>query len=109
MDYELFITERAEELLDNILDYLINILKNIEAARSLLKEIDNVYHNIISNPWMYTYAQIDDLRNREYRKARISRYDYFIVYRIDEQSRVIYIMGFFHDLELYEKKLESNS
>ena len=49
MKYKLAITERAEELLDNILYYIINQLKNPQAAGNLIDEIEHVYVNLEHN------------------------------------------------------------
>ena len=105
MNYNLTITERAEELLDNILNYLINHLKNSQAAGKLIAEIDHVYDNLVYNPKMYAYCDDRLLKSRGYRKAVVPHYDYVLIFRIDEESRSVYIVGFFHDLELYKNKI----
>ena len=46
MAYKLIVTERADELLDNILQYLIYQLKNEQAAAHLLDEINNIYDRL---------------------------------------------------------------
>lgn len=50
MKYKLTITARAEELLDHILYYIINQLKNPKAAGHLLDEIEHVYGSLENNP-----------------------------------------------------------
>lgn len=57
MKYKLTITERAEELLDHILNYIINQLKNPQAAGNLIGEIEHVYGNLESNPRMYACSE----------------------------------------------------
>ncbi len=42
MAYKLVVTEHADELLDNLIHYLIYQLKNGQAAAHLLDEIKNV-------------------------------------------------------------------
>lgn len=105
MKYKLIITERAEELLDRILNYIIYRLKNPQATGNLLIEIGHVYDNLECNPWMYTYLEDFFLKSRGYRKAVIPYYDYVIIYRIDEEVNTVCIMGYFHNLELYRNKL----
>lgn len=100
MQYKLIITERAEELLDNIIYYIINKLKNPQAYGNLLTEIEHVYDNLESNPEMYAYSEDLFMKSRGYRKAVIPHYDYVIIFRIDEVINTVYIMGYFHDLEL---------
>ena len=43
MEYRLVITEHAEELLDNLIYYLLYKLKNEQAAKHLLNGVENVY------------------------------------------------------------------
>lgn len=106
MNYKLTITDRAEELLDHILYYIINQLKNPQAAGNLIGEIEHVYSNLEYNPKMYAYSDDTFLKSRGYRKAVIPHYDYVIIFRIDEETASVYIVGFFHDLELYKNKLK---
>lgn len=42
MAYNLSVTERTEELLDNILHHLIYQFKNKQAAKHLLDEIEHI-------------------------------------------------------------------
>lgn len=104
MQYKLIITERAEKLLDNIINYLVNKLKNPQAAGNLLTEIEYVYDNLEYNPEMYAYSDDLFMKSRGYRKAVVPHHDYIIIFRIEEINTV-YIIGFFHDLELYKNKL----
>lgn len=105
MIYNLTKTERAEELLDQILYYIINRLKNPQAAVNLMDEIEQVYDNLEYNPKMYAYTEDTFLKSNGYRKAVIPHYDYIIIFRIEEETKSVYIIGFFHDLELYNNKL----
>ena len=50
MAYKLIVTEHADELLDNILCYLIYQLKNEQAAAHLLNEMKNIYDRLEENP-----------------------------------------------------------
>lgn len=97
MKYKLTITERAEELLDHILYYIINQFRNPQAAGNLIAEIEHVYCNMENNPKMYAYSDDTFLKSRGYRKAVIPHYDYVIIFRIDEVTTSVYIVGFFHD------------
>lgn len=105
MQYNLIITESAEELLDHIANYLVNQLKNPQAAGNLLTEIEHVYDNLEYNPKMYAYSDDHLMKSRGYRKALVPHYDYIIIFRIEEETHTVYIMGYFHDLELYKNKL----
>lgn len=105
MGYSLIITEKAEELLDNILYYIVNHLKNPQAAENLMEEIEHVYGNLESNPKMYGFSEDLFLKSKGYRKAVVPHYDYVIIFRMEEESKRVYIIGIFHDLELFKNKL----
>ena len=105
MKYKLIITDRAEELLDHILYYIMNQLKNPGAAGRFMSETEHVYDNLEHSPEIYPYSDDTFLRSREYRKAVVPHYDYVIIFRIDKESNTVYIVGFFHNLELYKDKL----
>jgi plasmid stabilization system protein ParE len=75
MHYKLIITERSEELLDNIINYIINKLKNPQAAKNLIIGIENVYSNLEYNPEIYAYSEDHFMKSRGYRKAVIPNYN----------------------------------
>lgn len=105
MKYKLITTVNAEELLDNIMKYLVNKLKNLQAASNLLDEIEYIYSNLENSPGMYACPYDSFMKSNAYRKAVIPHYDYVIIFRIDEETKTVYILGYFHDLELYRNKL----
>ena len=64
MKYKLIITEQAEELLDQIIYYIINNLKNRQAALNLMNEIEHVYVNLEDNPKIYAYSEDAFLKSK---------------------------------------------
>lgn len=105
MNYNLIITKRAQALLDHILYYIMNQSKDPETAKMLMNELSHVYDNLEYNPKMYTYAKDTYLKSRGYRKVVVLQYDYVIIFRIEEESKSVYIAGFFYNLESYKNKL----
>ncbi len=105
MNYRLVVTKRAEELLDNVLNYIINQLKNAKAADSLMKSIRHVYNNLKENSKIYAYSNDMLLKAKGYRKAVVLNYNYVIIFRIEEELKIVYIVGFFHGLESYSNKI----
>lgn len=103
MVYKLFITERAEELLDKLLSYLINDLKNVQAAIHLMDEVSKIYNRLEENPFQFPLCRDFYLRSKSYREAIITDMNYHIIFEIDRN--VINILGVFHGLEQYELKL----
>ncbi len=103
MAYNLMITERADELLDKILYYLIYQLKNEQAARHLLEQINNIYDRLEENPLQFPLSGDTYLANKGYHEAVIGQMNYTIVFSI--HINVVNIVGIFHQLENYQKKV----
>ena len=53
MAYRLRVTEHAEELLDDLVYYLIFRLKNDQAAAHLFDEIEKIYVRLEENPYQF--------------------------------------------------------
>lgn len=53
MAYNLIITEKAEDLLDNLIYHLVYGLKNDQAAAQLLDRIDRIYERMEENPFHF--------------------------------------------------------
>ena len=75
MAYKLTITEYADELLDNLMYHLLYQLKNEQAARHLLDGIESVYE------------RLEDI----------------IVFSM--KADIVNVMGIFHQLENYQRKM----
>ena len=103
MAYSLIVTEHADEPLDNILHYLIYQLKSEQAAAHLLDEINNIYDRLEENPLQFPLSRDTYLANKGYREAVIRQMNYSIVF--SGRPNVVNIVGIFHQLENYQKKL----
>jgi plasmid stabilization system protein ParE len=103
MAYKLIITERADELLDNSVYYLLHQLNNKQAAIHLLDEIENVYKRLEDNPQQFPLSRDVYLAGKGYREAIISEMDYLVVFNVE--ADVVNVMGIFHQREKYRQKL----
>lgn len=103
MDYKLVITEHAEQLLDNLVYYLLYCLKSEQAARHLLDGIDNVYDKLENNPLQFPYSRDVYLARKGYHEAIVPQMDYIVVFGIQDDT--VNVIGVFHQLENYTKKL----
>ena len=103
MDYKLNVTEHADELLDNLVYYLIYRIKNKQAATHLLDNIKLIYDRLEQNPYQYPECKDSYLANKGYREAIVPQMNYIIIFNID--SDIVNIVGIFHQLENYENKL----
>ena len=56
----------AQELVDNLVGYLMYKLKNPDAALHLADELNVVYDRLEKNPYQYPESSDDFLRSREW-------------------------------------------
>ena len=103
MVYNLIITERAEELLDNLVYHLIYRLKNPQAAGHLMDNISDVYDRLEENPYQFPDCRDAFLKSKGYREAVAGDMNYIVIFRIEDND--VYILGVFHGLENYKAKL----
>lgn len=103
MAYNLTITEKADELLDEILYYLVYRLKNPSAADHLIMMIDKVYDQLEKNPLVYAISQDSYLKRQGYHEAIVPEMNYKIIFEVEEDE--VTVLGIFHMLENYANKL----
>lgn len=103
MDYKLVITQRAEELLDQCLYYILYQLKNEQAAKYLLDEIDKRYDRFENNPYQFPDCRDNFLKSKGYKEAVVLDMNYIIIFRIEEET--VYVHAIFHQLENYKEKM----
>ena len=104
MAYKLIVTERADELIDRLAAYLVNHLKNPDAASHFLDELEAIYDRLEENPYQFSESKDEHLFLRGYREALFREMKYRVVFRIDKQ--VVYVLGVFHTLEDYGRKVD---
>lgn len=103
MTYKLIITERADELIDACIGYILFTLKNPGAALHLLDGIEALYSRLEENPFQFPECKDAFLSQRGYHEALVSDMHYKLVFRID--TNTVFVVGLFHDLEDYEAKV----
>lgn len=103
MDYKLIITEHAEEVLDGLIYYLINRLKNESAATHLFDSIEKIYDRLEENPYQFPECRDQYLKRMGYREAVVTDMSYLVIFRIEKCH--VYVVGIFHGLENYQDKL----
>lgn len=103
MAYKLNITERADELLDNLMQHLLCRLKNEQAAKHLLDCIDAVYDRLEDNPFQFPECKDVYLARKGYHEAILPQMNYFIIFNV--KADTLNVVGIFHQLENYQNKL----
>ncbi|MCH5262441.1 MAG: type II toxin-antitoxin system RelE/ParE family toxin [Lachnospiraceae bacterium] len=94
MAYKLIITEHADELLDNLVYHLLYRLKNQQAAKHLLDEIEEIYNRLENNPRQFRPSQDAYLASMGYHEAIVSQMDYIVIFSIN--SDTVNVVGIFH-------------
>lgn len=103
MHYNLIITDRAEELIDNCLNHLVFRLQNEQAATHLLNGIEKLYDRLVDNPFQFADCSDLFLKSKGYKEALIPDMEYQLIFSIEDNT--VYILGFFHQLENYKLKV----
>ena len=101
--YKLKITEHANELLDRLVYHLIDYLKNEQAAKHLLSELDRIYDRLEENSFQFPRSRDGYLVRKGYREAIVLHMNYVVVFEV--RKDIVNIVGFFHQLENYQNKL----
>ena len=104
MIYNLLIAERANGQVDKLADYLVNKLKNRDAAIHFLNGLDAIYQRLEKNPYQFPESQDVFLQRQGYREAYMTQMRYRVVFRVDGET--VYVVGVFHMLENYVVKVE---
>jgi plasmid stabilization system protein ParE len=103
MAYRVIITDRAEELLDQLVNYILLKFKNEQAAKHLLDDIEQLYDRLEDNPYQFADCRDPFLKSKRYKEAIVKNMDYILIFRIDGDT--VYVLGIFHQLENYKNKL----
>lgn len=103
MDYRLMITERAEQLLEQLVNYILYKFRNEQAARHLLDDIEQLYDRLEDNPYQFADCRDPFLKSKGYKEAVVKDMDYILIFRME--GNVVYVLGIFHQLENYKDKL----
>lgn len=103
MAYKLVITDRAEELLEQLVSHILFKFKNELAAKHLLDGIEQIYERLENNPYQFSDCRDPFLKSKEYKEAVVKDMDYILIFRIDGET--VYVLGIFHQLENYKEKL----
>ncbi|MBN1468550.1 MAG: type II toxin-antitoxin system RelE/ParE family toxin [Fusobacteriaceae bacterium] len=101
--YKLIVSELAHQDLGTIVSYIVEELSNPIAASNFLDEVDKCYNYLKTNPLMYEKCQDKRLWKEGYRKVFIKKY--VLLYKIDEDSKVVSIMRFFYGAQDYIKQM----
>lgn len=103
MAYNVYFTERAVELRENLADYLAYNLKAQQGYEHFYDCIDELIDELEDNPFQFAKCTDPKLASMGLHKALFKGMDYIILFRILEND--VYITGVYHQKENYSSKL----
>ncbi|MBO4496438.1 MAG: type II toxin-antitoxin system RelE/ParE family toxin [Clostridiales bacterium] len=104
MAYKVFITPVAEEELDRFISYLINEKMSARAAGNVLNDFEETVRCLTIVAGSLKLCEQPKLKKLGYRRMNFLAHDYFMLYRIEEDT--VIVDAIFHALQDYENKLK---
>lgn len=99
--YDIVLTERAKQDLNNIYEYISQMLLAKVAASNLMDKIEK---NILRLEYMPESGSVLEMRNsNKYRKLVINKY--IAIYRINKEERKVYIIRIVYGKRDYLKEV----
>jgi len=102
-NYEVILTDMANEELEAIYEYISCDLCNELAAKRLMEKIENGFLNLEQSPYLGREVHIK-LQNEVYRKLVIE--NYIALYDVDEQYKQVVIYRVINSRRDYLKVIE---
>ena len=102
--YELLLTDAAGQDLDSIVEYIAVKLSNPSAASAFLDSVEKCFVILRKTPLAYAECLDKVLQSKRYRKAVIN--NYVLIYRVDADTRSVYILRFFYGAQDYAKQFQ---
>jgi len=106
MVYEIVISELAEKQLDECLRYLIDVKRNIQAARRLVDDFEDTKKELSIVASSLRYCDDPYLKSEGYRKMLFKKHRYLFIYRIIDER--IEVNAMYHELQDYENMFSSD-
>ena len=103
MAYNVFFTERAVELRENLADYLAYDLKTPQGYEHFYDCIDELIGMLEDNPFQFVRCNDPKLAAMGLHKALFIGMDYLMLFKVTEND--VYITGVYHQSENYQGKL----
>ena len=103
MAYDVILDPKVVDRIDEIVDYLTDVLSSPAAASNLLDGLDELITNLESLPLSYPNSLDARLAARGYQKALVGNYVLlFRVVEAGERSGTVYVTNLFHGSQDYQ-------
>lgn len=103
MAYDVIFDPKVIDRIDEVVDYLTNVLSSPAAAGAFLDGLDEIVANLESFPLSYPYSLDGRLAARGYRKALAG--NYVLLFRVaetGERNGSVYVTNLFHGSQDYQ-------
>ena len=97
--YNVEVSKRAEDDLDNIITYISQNLSAPKAASDFADKIYDCYDNLENNPYIYSACNDSRLNKEGYRRALVK--NYLVVFKIHEDNKAVHVHAIFHGSQDY--------
>ena len=101
--YEVIVSPAADSDLDRIIRYIAVELGRPPSAATLADKIDARLIELETMPDKFSFCKDTFLRKLGYH--RVTAGGYLIIYRIDEESKRVIVVHYYHTLQDYERDL----
>lgn len=99
--FEVEFTEQCIEEMDNIYNYISKQLKENEAAKRLIKEVNKRVLDLSSSPNLYMKIGKVDKLKREYHRIVVK--NFVVLYTIDYENKKIFVSRMVYGRQNYLK------
>lgn len=103
MQFNVELSELAEQQYDEILSYIANELKNPQALRNIMDDFDDTIEKLEKMADSFGYCNCDRLKEMGLHKINFAKHRYLFVYRVNK-SQVI-VEGMYHEMQDYENSI----
>lgn len=100
MAYNVIITPPAKHQLDMYIAYTLSEFKNLQAARAIRDDARETKKRLSNTASSLALCEDEVLAKNGYRKIMFAKHDFFMIYRIDNDTVIVDAM--YHELQDYE-------
>lgn len=101
--YKIVFTNDAVKDMENIFEYISNMLYSIKSAKKLMRKIDRKIENLKIIPRAYKVIKKYPELELEYRRIVVN--NYVILYSLFEKEKKVYIMHLYYAKSNYFNKI----
>ena len=103
MQFNVELSELAEQQYDEILSYIANELKNPQTLKNVMDDFDDTIEKLEQMADSFGYCNSNRLREMGLHKIKFARHRYLFVYRVSKTQ--VIIEGMYHEMQDYENAI----